>query len=62
MNVANATAIVRSASGAPCSGGSAFFGAVSATAVSQREADEAGARFARTIASASCSAFAKSFA
>ena len=29
MNVANATAIVSSASSAPCSGGSAFFGAVS---------------------------------
>src|SRR5689334_6253436 len=61
MNVANATAIVRSASGAPCSGGGAFFGAAwsgvdSATAFSQREAEAAGARLARTIASASVSA------
>src|SRR6185312_14037116 len=39
MNVANATAIVSSASGAPCSGAGAFFGAVSATVFSQREAE-----------------------
>src|SRR5689334_10159536 len=68
MNVANATATVSNASGAPCSGAGAFFGAAvsgfgSATADAQREADaEAGARFARTIASASVSAFAKSLA
>ncbi len=58
MNVANATASVSSASGAPCSGGNGFFCALSAMT---SEVDQCfGARLARTIAFASASALAKS--